>query len=213
MAPNTDRLTPDNAPCVAGLAAGLTPVDAGQAVGISGAVRRHGCAKVRVALHQAQDDAWATWCRLNADSRRMLDVLLSIARDTGRRRGARLGVPGVARYGIQGAGVLDLAERMGGLERRLQEKNDESEKGSCCRLRRRCAEQWGVSMVRLGSVEARGMRGLSLDEMEARRLATVSGACGEIRRYHALWRKRRAETDGVSDDVDTMEGRDKRRWR
>ncbi|HHX43142.1 MAG TPA: hypothetical protein GX714_04030 [Chloroflexi bacterium] len=48
--------------------------------------------------------------------------------------------------------------------------------------------------------------GLSLDEMEARRLAEYPEHAGEIRRYHALWRKRRAETDGVSDDVDTMEG-------
>lgn len=46
--------------------------------------------------------------------------------------------------------------------------------------------------------------GLSLDEMEARRLAEFPEHAGEIRRYHALWRRRLAELDAVPDDVDTM---------
>jgi len=46
--------------------------------------------------------------------------------------------------------------------------------------------------------------GVPIEEQERRRLAAYPEHAGEIRRYHALWRRRRAELDAVPDDVDTM---------
>lgn len=134
MAPNTDRLTARQRAFVAGLAAGLTPVDAGAAVGVSERTARRYMAepKVRAAIRQAQDDALGDVTRkLNADSRRMLDVLLSIARDTETAAGVRVSACRAwLDVAFKARELLDLAERMGELERRLQEKNDESERAA-----------------------------------------------------------------------------------
>ena len=46
--------------------------------------------------------------------------------------------------------------------------------------------------------------GVPIEEQERRRLAAYPEHAAEIRHYHKLWRKRRAELDAVPDDVDTM---------
>lgn len=46
--------------------------------------------------------------------------------------------------------------------------------------------------------------GVPIEEQERRRLAEHPEHAGEIRRYHALWRRRQAELDAVEDFGDTM---------
>ncbi len=125
MAPQTDRLTTRQRAFVAGLAAGLSPVDAGAGVGISErTVRRYMAApKVRAAIRQAQDDALGDVVRkLNADSRQMLDVLLSIARDTETAAGVRVSACRAwLDTAFKARELLDLTARVVELETRLQE--------------------------------------------------------------------------------------------
>ena len=124
MALESDRLTARQRAFIAGLVAGLTPVDAGQAVGISErTVRRYmALPKVRLAIRQAQDDGLGDVTRkLNADSRQMLDVLLSLAQDPETAAGVRVSACRAwLDTAFKARELLDLTARVAELEAHLE---------------------------------------------------------------------------------------------
>jgi hypothetical protein len=132
MALEIDRLTARQRAFVTAMVAGRVPVDAGVVAGISErTVRRYmALPKVRVAIRQAQDDALGDVVRsLNAGTRPMLAVLLSLAKDRETAPAVRVSAARTwLDIAFRARELLDLVERVNELETRLKEGgNGESE--------------------------------------------------------------------------------------